>query len=432
MNESFYRAFEDRHRGSRELVKSRLKVYLPFIRPLTLLYQPAGAIDLGCGRGEWLELLGETGFDAYGVDLDAGMLSACYERGLNVQQGDALKALHALPTDSIALVSAFHVVEHMPFEDVRSLVREALRVLQPGGLLILETPNPENLVVGTSSFYLDPSHLRPIPTELLSFVVEHAGFLRNKVLRLQEAAGLRTASNVGLFDVLNGVSPDYGIIAQKNTTTEILSGFDEPFAENYGVSLGTLAHFYDLRAEHIEDRLTQSEAHAMQIAVRAEHIEDRLTQSEAHAMQYAAQMAARAEHIEDRLTQSEAHAAQVSTQLFSMLHSRSWRITAPLRFVAIFLRRIRTAILEKRLLSGAKRRIKSLLCRIELSLQRRSGTLQTIQWVLNRFPAIKYRLRRLMRAPSSVSYEMKRSSKLSPRAANIYAQLKKAIDTRRN
>ena len=77
MSSDFYRAFEDRYRGSRDLIKSRLRVYLPFVEPLKALYSDCIAVDLGCGRGEWLELLKEKGIGAHGVDLDDGMLSAC-------------------------------------------------------------------------------------------------------------------------------------------------------------------------------------------------------------------------------------------------------------------------------------------------------------------------------------------------------------------
>ena len=98
-------------------------------------------------------------------------------------------------------------------------VAQALRVLVPGGVLILETPNPENLVVGTSSFYLDPTHERPLPWQLLSFLAEHHGFERVKTLRMQESAHLaaRVARHeaLSLMDVLGGASPDYAIVAQK-------------------------------------------------------------------------------------------------------------------------------------------------------------------------------------------------------------------------
>ena len=87
----FYRAFEEQFRGSRELITSRLQVYLPFVEPLKTIETTPIALDLGCGRGEWLELLQNNGFQAKGVDLDEGMLSACYELNLDVQLGDALE-----------------------------------------------------------------------------------------------------------------------------------------------------------------------------------------------------------------------------------------------------------------------------------------------------------------------------------------------------
>lgn len=241
MSDNFYRAFEDRYRGSRDLIKSRLAAYAPFYDPLAALYPGARVIDLGCGRGEWLELLGEQGFKPFGVDLDDGMLAACRERGLQVELTDALSALRATRSASVAMVSAFHLVEHIPFEMVQDLIREARRVLLPGGLLVMETPNPENLVVGASSFYMDPSHLRPIPPPLLDFVVGFAGFARQKVLRLQEAKQLHEGHPIGLIDVLDGVSPDYAVVGQKQAPQDVLAPFGAPFAASYGISLSDLA-----------------------------------------------------------------------------------------------------------------------------------------------------------------------------------------------
>jgi O-antigen chain-terminating methyltransferase len=245
MSAPFYRAFEDRHRGSRELIKERLAVYLPFIERLIEIYPDCRIIDVGCGRGEWLELLGEHGVDARGIDQDLGMLEACQSLGLPAEQGDALEALRVLPDESVAAVTGFHIAEHIPFEQLRSLVEEALRVLKPAGLLILETPNAENMVVGTHTFYLDPTHERPIPQLLLSFLVEHAGFNRNKVLRLQEAPHLREAQEISLVQVLEGVSPDYAILAQKYDEEVRLAPFDYLFKREYGVSLKSLASRFD-------------------------------------------------------------------------------------------------------------------------------------------------------------------------------------------
>jgi len=120
MNDGFYRAFEEKYRGSRELIKSRQRVYLPFIKPLLSVYENGSALDLGCGRGEWLEILKEVGFDGHGVDLDDGMLAACRERGLSVATADAVQTLKLLPSESQAIVSGFHIAEHIPFQDLRS------------------------------------------------------------------------------------------------------------------------------------------------------------------------------------------------------------------------------------------------------------------------------------------------------------------------
>ena len=181
-NADFYRAFEDRHRGPRELILTRLKVYLDFVEPLKPLYAVPETLDLGCGRGEWLQLMQSNGFKAKGIDLDGGMLSACREFKLDVYQGDALHYLRGVAAESLTVVSAFHLVEHISFDTLRELVEQAHRALKPGGLLILGTPKSENLMVGTSSFYLDPTHQRPLPAQLLSFVVEYAGFGRVSTL----------------------------------------------------------------------------------------------------------------------------------------------------------------------------------------------------------------------------------------------------------
>ncbi|TFW35098.1 class I SAM-dependent methyltransferase, partial [Massilia horti] len=297
----FYKAFEDRYRGSREMIAARLRVYLPFIAPLPALYQPARALDVGCGRGEWLELAAESGFAASGVDLDDAMLAACRARGLEVQTADALATLRAMDDASLALLSAFHVVEHMPFDDVRALLAEALRVLQPGGLLILETPNPENLVVGATSFYLDPSHLRPLPPLLLSFAAEHAGFGRVKVLRLQEDPALRDARFVGLQHVLDGVSPDYAVVAQKAAAPQVLEQFDAAFAPEHGLALGELAHRHDEQlAQAREDArasLEQLAQQAQRVERSTEHLGEQMRVHGEHLHAHGERIHAHGEHI---------------------------------------------------------------------------------------------------------------------------------------
>lgn len=216
---SFYKAFEDAHRGSHESVLQRLRAYTPVLQALLQEHanghEQATALDIGCGRGEWLQLLGEMGFKAWGADLDEGMLEASRQLGLDVRLQDGLQALKEQESNSLALVSMFHLVEHVPFEILQALCIEALRVIKPGGMVLIETPNPENLVVGTSSFYLDPTHSKPIPQQLLKFVLDHAGFQETHVLRLNHPENIAQAKRFRLVNVLFHVSPDYAVLAVK-------------------------------------------------------------------------------------------------------------------------------------------------------------------------------------------------------------------------
>jgi len=430
---SFYRAFEDRYRGSRDIIKDRLRAYARFTDPLLELAGRPAALDLGCGRGEWLELLGERGFDASGVDLDEGMLAACRERGLAASHGDALAALRARPDASLALVSAFHLVEHLPFDLVRELIAEALRVLQPGGLLIMETPNPENLTVGATSFYLDPSHLHPLPPGLLGFAAEHAGFARQRIVRLQEDPSLYTDSQVGLITVLAGVSPDYGVVAQKAADAPALAPFDAAFASSMGITLGQLALRYEeqMARQHAEIHqiLARIERHGSQLA--AENQEARRQLGELHqlideARQHAGRQDERIAHVDERIAHVEAHAAQMSQRVVELLSSTSWKITEPMRRVMAVAYRLRNAQREGRLGSAAKSRLLRLTRRAGGAVLRRPALKRGVRAVLRKMPALESRLYTLMLDNSGATRLVldEEPGELSPRAARIYRQLK--------
>ncbi len=246
MKTDFYQAFEEKYRGSSELIQTRLRVYFPFIEQLIKLSPDAKAIDLGCGRGEWLALLTEWGIDAQGVDIDEGMLDLARKKGFKVHNQNALTFLNALPDASQLIVSGFHIAEHIAFSDLQQLVQEALRVLQPGGLLILETPNPENIMVGTSTFYLDPTHKNPLPPLLLSFLPEYYGFEKVKILRLQEPSfAIEQCDDITLLDVLSKVSLDYAVVAQKLGKEALMNATQPAFKAEYGQELKKLANLYD-------------------------------------------------------------------------------------------------------------------------------------------------------------------------------------------
>jgi SAM-dependent methyltransferase len=171
-----YWAFEQRFRGSREDILKRLDYYLLLLRSSVVVTEGATVLDIGCGRGEWLELLQTQNIAARGVDLNEGMVQDCIQRGLNVVIGDAIALLKELPDNALGALTGFHIIEHISLETLLELIEEASRVVQPGGLIIFETPNPENVIVGSCSFYTDPTHRRPLPPVLTQFLVESGGF----------------------------------------------------------------------------------------------------------------------------------------------------------------------------------------------------------------------------------------------------------------
>ena len=187
--ERFYLAFEDRYRGSREEITGRLQVYLPHVEGCAALAplprDKVRVVDLGCGRGEWIELLRGRGFAAaLGVDSSLKMIDLCRGRGLPVEHCDSMDYLRRQPDHSIGVVSAMHMIEHMPFPVLFQLLEQCRRVLVPGGLLILETPNCNNVLTATQNFPTDPTHRLPVPPILLSFAAGHAGFRDPTILPL--------------------------------------------------------------------------------------------------------------------------------------------------------------------------------------------------------------------------------------------------------
>jgi SAM-dependent methyltransferase len=174
--ETFYHRLENRYRGAPEEIAKRLKVYLPDVEAAWLRTGKKPAMDIGCGRGEWLALMSESGIEAFGIDTNAVQIEEAKDRGFDVRVGDALQALSDMEDNSLSVLTAHHLIEHLPFDAVAWITREALRVLAPGGLLLFETPNTRNVLVGATTFHTDPTHLKPMPEQVMSVLLETAGF----------------------------------------------------------------------------------------------------------------------------------------------------------------------------------------------------------------------------------------------------------------
>jgi SAM-dependent methyltransferase len=189
--DALYLTFEDQFRGSRADIKEKLKVYLPLLREAGAGTEAMPVLDVGCGRGEWLELLKEEGLVAEGVDLNRVLLQQCRERGLRVTEGDVIAHLRDLRDNTLGAVSGFHIIEHLPFPVLIKLFDETVRVLKPGGLAIFETPNPENVLVGSCYFYADPTHRNPIFPPTIEFLAEQRGLVDVRIVPLPDHSWTR-------------------------------------------------------------------------------------------------------------------------------------------------------------------------------------------------------------------------------------------------
>ncbi len=180
--EFLYPALEEAFRGPFEMIKERLVMYAD---ELALAGKLGPIVDVASGRGEMLALMRELGVQAYGVESGRQLVERSRERGLEVVHGDALEHLASVAPMSLGAVTAIHLVERMDMASQIALIDLALLALAPGGVLILETANPENLTVGASSFYADPRHRRPLLPEVLAFMVSARGFGDIDVRRLR-------------------------------------------------------------------------------------------------------------------------------------------------------------------------------------------------------------------------------------------------------
>ncbi len=214
--EALYLAIEDEFRGSREVVSERLSVYIPVLRECGTVTPETPLLDLGAGRGEFVNLLNAEHLAARGVDGNAIAVAEAQSLGIPIEHGDLFAALRGAPNESLGAISAIHVIEHLSFDLLVELFEQSLRALVPGGVLLLETPNPNNLIVSAKSFHLDPTHIAPIPNELARFIAESVGYTAVEVreLHASDERRLDDASPLaGRFNELMYGPQDYAIVA---------------------------------------------------------------------------------------------------------------------------------------------------------------------------------------------------------------------------
>ena len=186
-----YVGFEDQFRGSRDAIRERFESYLPFFAGA------ADVLDIGCGRGEFLELLAGAGVKARGIDLNHEMAELCRSRGLDVTEADAVGYLSTLPDASLGGIFAAQVVEHLQPGYLLQFLELAFHKVRPGGRIVLETLNPACWVAFFDSYIRDITHVWPLHPETLKYLVLASGFTR---------ADLEFRSPVAAHDRLQAVA----------------------------------------------------------------------------------------------------------------------------------------------------------------------------------------------------------------------------------
>lgn len=165
-----YLGFEDRFRGSEDDIRARLADYVTYFEG------SSHVLDVGCGRGEFLELLRAKGVSAKGLDLNPEMVEACRARALDVSTADALSALREMPDESLGGLIAVQVVEHLEPVYLSQFLQTAYYKLRPGSRIVLETINPACWVAFFESYIRDLTHVRPIHPETLQYMLHASGF----------------------------------------------------------------------------------------------------------------------------------------------------------------------------------------------------------------------------------------------------------------
>lgn len=214
-----YLEFENKFRGTTEQIINYQQEYLKY------LVDSKKILDLGCGRGEFVELLSSNGYDVLGVDGNEDMVRYCKSRNLSVIQDDILDYLRKTE-DVYDCIFISQVIEHLNMNQLLDLINLCKKRLAPSGLLIMETPNPETLLVSSYTFYLDHTHVRPIPSIVLQYILEKNNFEIVNTLyfhpfdndeKLLELVSDNHDLNKN-FQKLNNViygARDYGMIARK-------------------------------------------------------------------------------------------------------------------------------------------------------------------------------------------------------------------------
>lgn len=170
-----YAGFENRFRGWEEKVRQQQQGYLPYFTTRLPV------LDLGCGRGEFVQLLQDNGIPAGGIDVNEQMVDICRDKGLDCRKADIIETLFAQEDNSLGGIFSSQVIEHLSPSYLKRMVELSFFKLAPSGCIILETINPASVFSLVEIYFLDLSHKNPVHPQTLQFLLESSGFKEVKI-----------------------------------------------------------------------------------------------------------------------------------------------------------------------------------------------------------------------------------------------------------
>jgi len=253
-------AFENKFRGSSENLNDKLSFYDEILNEVLSRFPKCKLLDIGSGRGEWLIKCQQLGIQSMGIDNNLSMFNYCSDKGLTIKHGDALEILKTFEDNSFQLITSFHFIEHISFDLILEILDQCKRILVPGGVLILETPSIDNILVSSKSFYLDPTHVTHIHPEAIKFALEYLEFKETNYYLLNTEKKFNTSQHA-FSRLYNGVGQDVTVISRlEHPTQQSLFDANLSWIKNLEISKNTLEilseydHFHDIKSKNI-DRL---------------------------------------------------------------------------------------------------------------------------------------------------------------------------------
>ena len=217
MRSGFYLDFENQFRGDTDSILSQFSKYDSLINQVIKGIENPKFLDIGSGRGEWLQKWRDKGQDCCGIENDRDMICLCRNKALNIMEDDATNALLSLPNNSVSILTMFHMIEHINHNQSIKILSECLRVLSEDGIFIIETPSIDNLIVSTNSFYLDQTHISHINAEAIKFSMKKLGFDAIRDFYIN-GGPMMNDKHSKITRILNGVAQDLLLVATKSKT----------------------------------------------------------------------------------------------------------------------------------------------------------------------------------------------------------------------